>query len=406
MHQSQGTNMRTALLSANLMTASGVLRADLLLAGRSVLAWQSRLAQGLGCQRIIVLSAGKGEAVAALEQDCKVQGIAFQRLSRFADLAAVLHTEDELLIFGDGLVPDRATLTSVLAQQGTGKPLRKAVLCVPDDHGEAVTFPEDFERIDAARCWAGVVVMRAGPVQGLDAFPPDSNPISLLLRMALQGGTPCHTLTASERAAPKWFWAHNTDDINAHERALVAQHRSPVIWTTPGLALADWLAARIGMRRIVAAAPGVVLGGLVLLLAAIGCALQYWELAAVLCAALGSFALDLGGSLARIRENVLDSRLPLALVRAREPGRDLLVCGVLAAALGLGPLAALGLLAVGNARLAERFGAAAFWQDRTAQLALLAVGSGLALLAEATALFALLALAQCLFTNPARPIPE
>lgn len=400
--------MRTGLLSALLTTDEGALRADLMLAERSVLAWQAGFAEALGCQRIIVLAASKSAAVVALEEAFKAKGLAFQRLARFADLAAVLHAEDELLMLGDGLVPDRALLTPLLAPQGTAKPLRKIVLCLPDDDPQATAFPTDCERIDAARCWAGVAVMRAAPAQNLDAFAPDSNAISLLLRMALQAGTPCHVLSPSERAPCDWFWARDGAAITAHEHALIAQHRQPAVWNAPGLALAAVLAARMGVLRLQIAAPGATVGGLALLLIALGCAVWGWPLAAVIAAGLGSLAFDMAGSLARIRQSLLDRELPAAFVHLREPGRDVLAAAVLAATLGLGPIGALGLLAVGTMRLAERAappGVKACWRDRTAQLAVLALAAGFGLLAEATALLALGALAQCLFTKAERPFP-
>ena len=395
--------MRTALLAAYRTCSQGNLRASLMLAGEAVLAWQMRLARQLGCQRIIVLSDAPDETFADAERACRASDMAFHRLARFAGLAALLHADDELLLLGDGLLPPRAVLCALLAPAGPDKPLRKLVLCLPDDDPQAMQFTEDFERIDAARCWAGVAVMRAAPVQQLGDFPPDSNATSLLLRMALQAGTPCHTLTVSERDPADWLLAHEADVVARHERALMARHGHPVTIAAPGRALSTWLAARIGGRGLALGEPAASLAGLAVLIIALVSALWGWELAALACAVLGSFALDLGQDIARLRLGLRGGEPAGMLVRLHDPGRDGLAMLAVIAALGLPALAALAPLAIGTARLAARNAAphaAAFWQDRTVQLAVLMLGAALGWLAEATALLALGALAQALLAKP------
>lgn len=403
--------MRTALLAAYRKSPQGTLRASLVLAGRQVLAWQVNAAQALGCERVVVLSDAPGEALAEAERAARTQGMAFQRLARFAELAALLRAEDELLLLADGMLPDKAVLAALLAPAGTDKPLRKHVLCVPVDDPQATAFPEDFERIDAVRCWAGAAVMRAAPTQHLGDFPADSNAHSLLLRMALQAGTPCHTLAPDERAASRWVLAHDESALAAHETGLLRQYRSPGQWSAPGAALAQTLAGQIPPRSLAAAAQGANLGGIALLVAAIAAAAWGWPLAALVAALLGSLALDLGANLGRVVHAVLGAKPVLATARLHDPGRDVLTAGVLIAALGYGgqgALAALGPLALGTARLAAASApplAAAFWQDRTAQLALLALGAAFGMLAQTTALLALGALAQALFAKRTPAIP-
>lgn len=403
--------MRTALLAAYRTTPQGTLRASLALAGRTVLAWQVSAAQALGCVRVVILSDAPDEALADAERTARAHGLAFQRLARFCELAALLHVEDDLLLLADGMVPDQGVLGEVLAPAGAAMPLRRQVVCVPEDDPQAAAFPEDFERIDAARCWAGAALMRAGPAQRLGDFPPDSNAHSLLLRMALQAGTPCHTLAAAERTGRRWLLAHDEAALAAHENALIRKARAPAQWSAPGHALAEVLAAQAPPRSLAAAAFRASLGGLVLLIGATGAAAWGWTLAALVAALLGSLALDLGASLGRLVRALLGDAPTPMLGPIHDPGRDLLAAAVLSAALGLGgegALAALGPLAVGTARLAAISApppAAAFWQDRTSQLALLALAAAFGILGGATALLALAALAQALFASRARPIP-
>ena len=66
--------MRTALLAALKRTDTGELRAELMLAGRSVLAWQVALANDLACERIICLYDAPSEEVFALQREVEAAG--------------------------------------------------------------------------------------------------------------------------------------------------------------------------------------------------------------------------------------------------------------------------------------------------------------------------------------------
>lgn len=400
--------MRTALLAAERTTPQGALCAGLMLAGRQVLTWQAALACAAGCERIVVLSDAADETLAEAERECRSHGAAFHRLRQFAGLAALIHAEDELLLMGDAILPGREALLGLIAPGGPDKPLSKMVLCLPDDDPLAAGSPADFERIDAARCWAGVAVMRAAPVQRLGEFAPDSNAISLLLRMALQAGTPCHLIAAETHSGAQWLAAHSPEALSAHEQALIGRHRQPARWSAPGSALADRLARQIAFSRH-ASAPGVAgLAGLGAMLVSLVLGVAGWPVAALACALLASGAIDLAARIAQLRQAVLGEGPPAMLRHLADPGRDGLAMLTLAAAIAEVPLAALGPLATGTARLAAAQApplAAAFWRDRTAQLAMLTLGAGLGWLAEAAALLALAALAQALFAKPLRSIP-
>lgn len=405
--------MRTALLAAYRTSAEGALRAELPLAQRPVLLWQAALARDLGCRRILVLSERASPAIVALAEECRMQGIAFQRLARFADLAALLHAEDELCIIGDGLLPDRAAVRALLTPGGADKPLRKAVLCLPDGDPLAARFPEDFERIDAARCWAGVLAMRAAPAQALGDFPSDSNPVSLLLRMALQSGTNCHTLAPSDRGREAWLLASEARVLAAEEQALIERHRTLPVWSAPGAALAGRLAEAIGTRGLRAGEPAAMLAGVLLMVAALVLASQGFPMGAMIGAAAASLSLELAAQFARLQVAVLDEAGGGWLAALRDPGRDVLaaLAGMLALAppLGISATAALAPLAVGLVRLAAREAGpagAAFWQDRSLHLALLALAAGFGVLGAGFAILGLGALAVLLFTRRGQPAPQ
>ncbi len=397
--------MRTALLAADRGSSHGTLRAGLTLAGRTVLAWQAELARALGCEQVVVLGHAADETLAQAERECRAHGIGFRRLVAFSGLASLVHVEDELVLLADGLVPDQHTLIALFAPQGRGQPLRKMVLCLPADDPQAMRFPE----IDAARCWAGVAVIRAAPAQRLGDFPPDSNAISLLLRMALQAGTPGHTLTPSPQVSAPGLIADAAESLSRAEQAMIAQQREPASWSAPTLAFTEALGARFALRTDDGAEAAANLGAAASLLTGMAAAVAGWVLAAMMASLLGSWLFDLAAAFGRIRRGVLGGKHAAVWARLNDPGRDGLVVLALSAALGPSALAALAPLAIGTARLAQRAArplAAAFWRDRTAQIAVMTLGAGLGWLAQAAALFALAALAQALLARPVPSIPE
>jgi hypothetical protein len=405
--------MRTALLAAHRTTADGALSAELVLAQRSVLAWQTAIVRKLGCEQIVLLAERAGEAAAELEQECRSEGIAFHRLRRFADLAALLHAEEELLIIADGLVPNLAVVEALLAPGGADKPWRRVVLCIADDDPQVTDFPEDFERIDASRCWAGVLVMRGAPAQLLAEFPGDSNALSLLLRMALQEGTACHTLTSQERGRGAWLLAHDAAALAAEEQAMIARHRDNPMWSAPGRMLAGWIGATIGTRGLRVGEPAGMFAGAILILTASLFAAFDSALAVLIFLAAGSLVFDVAEHFARLKTALLKAAPGRQLERLRDPGRDVLVTFALMLALvptsELLPLAALVPLATGMARLVTDLATGAwaeFWRDRSLHLALLALATAFGLLAEGIAILALAALACAMFIRRAQAAPQ
>jgi hypothetical protein len=411
--------MRTALLAAYQKTSAGDLRADLLLAGRSMLGWQVALASLLSCERIIVLAGQRSPGIIAAQQEAEDAGIPFQIMSGFERLPALLKADDELLILGDGVIGDQQLIKAILARNDraglndVGVRLRKAVICLPADAPHATSFPNDFERVDATRCWAGVLLMQAASVQQLSDFPPESNAISLLLRLALQSGTECHTLAPEETAPERWLLAHDPSTVNAHEQALLVQHRAVAEWNAPGAALADRFTATIGVSGLATGEPAAMLTGSMMLLAAIALAIWGYALPAVILAAMGCFAFDTAAGFSRLKQALLQVSPHKSLELLREPGRDVLASLVLMFALappsGLDPIAALAPLAIGAARLVSGSASArpaAFWRDRSLHFALLALAAAFDTLAQGAAIFALAAVAHALFIQRNQSFPQ
>lgn len=392
--------MRTGLIAALKPTVTGPLRAELPLAGRSVLAWQVALLQSLGVERVLCLCTHPGETVLALQHAVEADGATFHALTGFAALPALVRAEDDFIILRDGLVPDPAVVRALV---GEGTALRRVVATIPAAHPLASAHPEDFERIDAARHWAGVLVMRGAAVQQLADFPADADPVSVLLRLALQAGTGCHELAAEALLPERWLLADGGEAVAKHEAALITEAAPRGDWRAPLTALARALVRGLAPRglaqgALVGAGVGVsaLLGGV--LAAALGEASGGLVLAAV-----GAFAARVAAAYAALAAQ-LQRR---ADTGARHSALGLAVDGLAALTLWFAlapwpewlPLAVCGPLTLGLARLVAR-GAedplAVLADDRASLLLLFALAAGFGLLPEAAALLALSLIAALL----------
>ncbi len=385
--------MRIGLISALRRSADGTLRAELPLAGRSVLGWQAALLQSLGVERVICLTASASGTVLELQHMVEAGGAAFHALKGFAALPALVRAEDDLVILNDGLVPDPGVVRALLGGEGA---LRRVVAAIPADHALAADHPDDFERIDADRHWAGVLAMRGAAVQQLADFPEDADAVSLLLRLALQAGTPCSDLGLRELAPESWLLAHSAQAVARHQEALIADAATVVDWRAPMTALASGLVRKLAPRGLEQG--GLIAGGLalVLLLGGVMAAAFGPPAVALVTGGLGAFA---------ARVSLAYDSLAARLQREGGPGRG---AAVLAGAVdGLAalilwfalspwpewqPLAVLGPLTIGLARLVARAGdtaLASLASDRVALLLVLAPAAAFGLLPELLACLAL-----------------
>lgn len=400
--------MRTALIAALARTDDGNLRAELPLAGRSVLAWQVALMRALGAERILCLCHRVEGEVLRLQQAVEAEGATFHALRGFAAVPALVRAEDELIIVRDGLLPDAALVDGLIAATPRPQPW---VACLPVDSPLAARHPTDFEWIDSARRWAGMLVMRGAAVQQLADFPADADPVSVLLRLALQAGTPCRDLTAPQLASQTWLMADGNATVTAHEQDLIARAGSTADLRAPFSAVADMLVRHLAPRGLVQGTRVAAGIALALLLAGGGMAAMGASALGLATAAAGSLASGVAAAYAGLVSQL--RREPPAERSAAMVSRiaDGLASAVLLLALmpqsllteRWAPLALLGPVAIGLARLAARnsgSAGAAFWGDRTAQLAALALAAAFGLLPAATALFASAALGTLLLRAP------
>lgn len=383
--------MRTALLSTLELTEEGKPRAFERFGGRSLLEWQVDIARDLGCSRIVCLAQGERAAIREVREQCERAGLDFLLIGGPLPLVGLLSADQELVVIADGLVADRDRVKQAL---GDGR----GVLTLPDEAGIAA----GFERIDARHAWGGVLVARAQIAEQLADMPPDSDTISLLLRLALQAGTRLVPLEEDVLQSGEWLLLQEPDALATRETALLDRSVEHASWTAPGMALSRRLARAIapeGLDRgpaIALGIAGVSFTGAV--------ALASFEFPFAGIAMFG------GGSLALSCREALD-RLKARLRGMGSSGRNawlgMLPDAVLIAALAL-PLVAenalsrlfLPLVLVGLLWLAEGLAPIKwknFWSDRVMLALLLLPAAWFGMLEQTLAGLCLLTLASCLF---------
>lgn len=168
--------MRVALISA--------LRDDradsdaLALAGRTVSQRQVDLALDLGCQRIACLAQGPSREVVRMQRAAEKRGAQFNAITGARALAGLIKAADEVLV----LAPDMLVDPSFAADALGGRP---GIVTLPADRGVAA----GFERMDGEAAWAGMMLLPGAQVDRLADLRADSDPVSSLLRIAMQAGT-------------------------------------------------------------------------------------------------------------------------------------------------------------------------------------------------------------------------
>lgn len=210
--------MLTALISSLRLTETGDLRASLSLAGRSVLSWQVDTAFSLGCERIICLCEAPAEHIVAVQREVERAGHEFHAVRSNIQIAALVRADDEILMLSDGLLVSKQAAAEFVIE---GDRRQRGIATLPPSHVLAESHPEDFERIDRDRHWAGLALVRARQVKELAELPPDGDAISLLLRLALQAQEPCRPVSEASLQGDDWLLAVDAADLANAERSLV-----------------------------------------------------------------------------------------------------------------------------------------------------------------------------------------
>lgn len=261
--------------------------------GRSVARFQLDLALELGCERIICLSEGMVDGLAAFQHVAEKAGARFHVVRGTRQLAALITAADEVLVIEDGLVPAQGRAIEAIGD-------RPKILLLPAEPALAA----GFERVDATHGWAGIALLRGSTVERLSELPSDSDPVSALLRIGLQAGTRQELLPPAVLSEGDWLLLRSESQLAELEQRQLARLLEPAPWTAPGLALVDRLVRKLAGRATQAEINPLMLTGTGALLAVIAIACAAYDLVAAgfFVLALAVLVLRAGESLAQLLE--------------------------------------------------------------------------------------------------------
>ncbi len=251
---------------------------------------QVDIALALGCERCIVVSQGLPERLVEIQHLVEGKGRKFHAIAGPRALSGLVSTADELLVFGDGVVPDEAHVRSALADH-------RGVFVLPAD--PAVS--QGFERIDRSHAWAGVLRTRGSDAARLTDLPSDIDPISALMRLAVQSGRPILELPGDCLTDGRWLLVRSSEHAQTAGHAIARATIPRAGWSAPFSALADRLVlARAGSLPDAAKpARSLQLAGAILLAIALAIGWNAYPALALAALALAAFASRAGRSLAR-----------------------------------------------------------------------------------------------------------
>ena len=257
--------MRVALLSTlepsadDATTPRGLLR----LAGRSIAHHQLAAALALGCERVICLADGLPGEVIALQHAAERAGASFQVTGDGRAVAQLIKPDDELLVFSDGLVAAPEAISTLLGG-------RSGMVVQPVESGMAA----GYERIDLNHAGGGVMRLPGRLAAELADLPGEWNPVSALLRIAVQSSLRQVVLPQSLSANGRWALVRSDGEAHRLEPAWLRQHTAHRDGNGPGRWLAARVVERLGPALLHAGTkPQIVsLGAAVLALLALGSA--------------------------------------------------------------------------------------------------------------------------------------
>ena len=227
--------MQIALLTADTQLVEHASACDRspLLGGRTLLHHQLTLALDAGCERIICLAERQPDEMEALRQMCSQAGVHLRLLHRPQELAAMVAATDRLFVIARNVVAEPDVLQCNATES-------RFILALPAEPAIAA----GFERIDATRAWAGLMLVPGYQIEQLHQLPGDIEPASALLRIALMDGTPVTELPASVLAENRISLPRSGEEIQRIERDRLARLARPVGFSAPLRAVVERLALR------------------------------------------------------------------------------------------------------------------------------------------------------------------
>ena len=285
--------MRIAILSA-FETLEGdprTPRAFARIGGQSVIELQAALALSAGAQKIVCLANGLSPEIIAIQHRVEDADARFHCIRDARGLAGLTSAGDELLVMADGAVFDRATVESFLLQ-GRG------VATFPADAG----ITAGFERLDRERSGAGLMLVSGALVEKLSDMPQDIDPVSALLRLALQSGTRMRALDPQLLQNHNWLLVDRRETAASYAEKWLAGSLDRALPSAPTLWLADRAADMIVARNgdLHHSSQIAMALSVILLLGGVLAATQAWFVAALVCVFLTVCSVRAGAMLTQI----------------------------------------------------------------------------------------------------------
>ena len=188
------------------------LRALLPIAGMTLIEHQAEQARAIGVDRLLVLVDGVPPGIADACDRIRARGLSVDLVRDGRDIIRLAAGAERLMLVADGLV---STMQPWQAMAGT----RGAALLVTDD----ALVTQDLERIDGGARWAGLAALSGEAIGGLADAPPDWDPQLLLLRKAIQDGSPRLTWDNTQFVTGDIALVRGNSAIAAVEQRLVGR---------------------------------------------------------------------------------------------------------------------------------------------------------------------------------------
>lgn len=296
--------MLVALFSAleDAVGAPDLVRAYLPIAGRTILFDQIDLALEMGAERVVVFAHGLPDELVEIQHQVERRGVRFHAIAGTRPLAGLLTSADDILLFADGILPDRDTVRLAL---GT----KREILALPAEPA----VREGYERIDRDRAWAGVLRSGGSDAAHLADMPADIDPISALLRVAAQAGRPIEVMPSAKLADGQWRLVRSREEALEASRQSAMRSLGRTSWWAPFHALADraalsrasGLPARLSQRR------GLTIAAIVAAMISLVLGWYGWTTTAIVALGLATFAALAAHAFARMTRRTETRRATL-----------------------------------------------------------------------------------------------
>ena len=195
--------------------------------GRTIASHQLRIALDMGCEQVLCLDGSDDTVLSDLRKQAEAAGAAFDTMKSPLDLCDRVTVKDEIFAIISELLPDRRLISKL--------PDTPFVTALPAD----LAVPLGYERIDAARAWAGVLRAPGSIAAQLPLLPNDIDLMSTLLRLTLQSGAPLVDMDPECLEYGTWQFAPGGTELAEREARWFADRRPEPELRAPGIALGE-----------------------------------------------------------------------------------------------------------------------------------------------------------------------